>query len=118
MTYEWSTKFAEQSRKVAKRYYFEHPNLRHRPYFLNFQHNVADSHFLAMNTKMFYGCELCGFKNDEAKLGYYHNDDDQKSKWVSRLYTSPTETMGKEIKKCRVLCRRCHKKLHVNQLNF
>lgn len=57
-------------------------------------------------------CENCGSRNN---LQFDHKDPSKKHFGVSRYINSPEDFVKKEIDKCRLLCRRCHReKTHKN----
>lgn len=51
-------------------------------------------------------CEKCGDKNN---LEFDHKDPSKKEFGVSRHINSPDAFVKKEIDKCRLLCKKCHK---------
>jgi len=59
------------------------------------------------------GCEECGERNPIC-LEFHHEDESEKDRSVSRLisYTSSKDRLRREIEKCRILCRNCHRKAH------
>ena len=60
--------------------------------------------------KTFYGCEKCGYNNEEfpMTLDFHHLDPKQKNDKISRyLHTSISELLD-EMCKCQVLCANCH----------
>lgn len=52
-------------------------------------------------------CEECGSTKN---LEFDHKDPSKKEFGVSRFINSPEEFVKKEVDKCRLLCKKCHKK--------
>jgi len=57
-------------------------------------------------------CTICG--EDNFFCLDFHHVDDKKKKWITELLHSQWSKIGKEIKKCVLVCRNCHTKLHGN----
>lgn len=51
-------------------------------------------------------CESCGSRNN---LEFDHKDPSKKEFGVSRFINSTDDFVKKEIDKCRLLCKKCHK---------
>lgn len=58
-------------------------------------------------------CEVCGERHPGC-LDFHHKNPREKMSTISNLVTKGygKETILKEIKKCRVLCKNCHVKVH------
>ena len=66
--------------------------------------------------KNFYGCKFCGEKNFIC-LDFHHiNKKNKRSFKLLRKY--PLKHIKEEIKKCIILCRNCHNKLHYEERNI
>ncbi len=63
--------------------------------------------------KLSLACEECG-ESHPACLDFHHTDPSEKEVAISRIRLKgwSTKRIMKEIKKCRVLCANCHRKLH------
>ena len=54
------------------------------------------------------GCSRCGYNADPAALHWHHKDPSTKFMEVANMKTYNWNRVLEEIKKCIVLCRRCH----------
>ena len=57
-------------------------------------------------------CEECGYDKCVKALDFHHKNKDEKSFGLSNNWTKPWEVIEKELKKCSLLCCRCHTELH------
>lgn len=55
------------------------------------------------------GCEGCGTRQD---LEFHHRDPAQKAFNPTHRLLGSLKTLGREIEKCDILCRRCHLQAH------
>lgn len=57
------------------------------------------------------GCEICKTKKE---LTFHHINPNEKTLSICKLArnTYNMEVIKKEISKCQVLCKECHKKIH------
>jgi hypothetical protein len=60
-------------------------------------------------------CENCGSRNN---LEFDHKDPSKKEFGVARNINSPDEFVKKEVKKCRLLCNKCHKEKTKKEWDF
>jgi len=69
--------------------------------------------YLNYKRKLF--CEQCG-ETESCCLEFHHIDPDKKENDIGNMAFNGNsiKTMLAEIKKCKVLCSNCHKKLHNN----
>jgi len=69
--------------------------------------------------KLKSGCEICGYNKCPSALDFHHKNLEEKEFFISRLRTTRKDKLLEEIKKCQVLCCRCHRELHWNiQMNI
>lgn len=60
-------------------------------------------------------CEVCG-EDHSACLDFHHTDPNEKEYSVAKLKNSKKKLL-EEVKKCKVLCSNCHRKLHYDERN-
>lgn len=71
--------------------------------------------------KVAKGCEICNWTGEAIALEFDHKDQQTKIGNISTLKISNLKKLIDEVRKCRVLCSRCHrietyKNKHCNQL--
>jgi hypothetical protein len=66
-----------------------------------------------LSLKIGKSCEVCG-ENHPACLDFHHNDKSEKIDFVRRLaiHSSNNKRVLDEIKKCKLICANCHRKVH------
>lgn len=57
-------------------------------------------------------CQECGYDRNKNSLEFHHTDPSQKDVTISDARSYSFETMKKELKKCVLLCVRCHSERH------
>ncbi len=57
-------------------------------------------------------CEFCGVSGKFKKLEFHHINPTEGDRPISELMTYSTEKIEAEIKKCSLICRSCHRKVH------
>lgn len=62
----------------------------------------------ARRVKLFLGCAICGYKKHPDALHFDHLNPKEKTREISRFYTSSKNALKNEMRKCRVLCANCH----------
>lgn len=61
-------------------------------------------------------CEICG-ESHIATIDFHHEDSQKKDFGISRFYSVSQSRFEEELKKCKVLCSNCHRKLHWKEKN-
>ena len=62
-------------------------------------------------------CYLCKTK-DKSLLNFHHKNSKLKIFWISQSDGHSIKTLFSEVSKCVVLCRSCHRKVHIlNRVN-
>jgi hypothetical protein len=59
-------------------------------------------------------CSVCGYDKLKSALEFHHTDPSQKDDTISHMIweNADPEDVKREIKKCVVLCNRCHREVH------
>lgn len=57
-------------------------------------------------------CKACGVSGSIKRLEFHHLDPNEKDYSISKMVSMSIRYINKEVKKCVLLCRRCHKKAH------
>lgn len=72
-----------------------------------------------------FKCCICGYENKDnlSSLDFHHKGEKEKSFRIGRSYnqkmmTLPLEVILEELDKCIVVCRNCHKKIHIDIERF
>ncbi len=76
----------------------------------NKRHRKENKNFID-NYKKAQGCVMCGKKTT---LTFHHNKKEKKSFNIATKTSYSRKRLKEEIKKCVVLCKNCHEKVHVN----
>lgn len=65
--------------------------------------------------KMIYGCQHCGYKKVHEALEFHHLDRSQKDFSIANMARASysIKRIKKELRKCVLLCCRCHREEHV-----
>ena len=63
-------------------------------------------------------CLVCGYNNCLEALDLHHVNEDDKKFTFDRSWGLSWEDIEKEIKKCVLLCCRCHRELHAGQIQI
>lgn len=58
--------------------------------------------------KLYFGCQVCGYKKCSDALQFDHLDVKSKLREVSKMSSCGFKKIKDEIRKCRVLCANCH----------
>ena len=63
------------------------------------------------------GCLLCG-EDEPCALVFHHLESSNKTRSIASMMTSSQERLAEEMRKCIVLCRNCHAKVHASILQL
>jgi len=58
--------------------------------------------------KLYFGCQVCGYKKCSDALQFDHLDVNSKLREISRMSSCGLKKIKDEMRKCRVLCANCH----------
>jgi len=103
----------EQQKEFHKQWYQDHKEeskIRRR---LNSRkHRIIKKKFVRRFI-IFKGCKVCGYKKCSRALDFHHIDPATKVANVSQIVNQhySIKVLKKEIRKCIVLCCRCHREL-------
>lgn len=62
------------------------------------------------------GCYFCGYSKCGACLDFHHTRN-KKRRITAKMWYGNSEMIQKELKKCVLLCKNCHYKLHYEKFN-
>ena len=71
------------------------------------KYDARTKEFLA-RIKLYYGCQICGYKEHPSALTFDHIDPDTKALNLSNYGSHGWPAIIDEVSKCRVLCANCH----------
>ena len=71
------------------------------------EYDARKKDFLA-RIKLYFGCQICGYKEHPAALTFDHIDPASKALELSNYGNHSWSKLIDEINKCRVLCANCH----------
>lgn len=57
-------------------------------------------------------CEACGYDRCKAAIELHHRESEKKEFTIASRWSVSFEKLEEEVKKCDVLCCRCHRELH------
>lgn len=110
---EYNKKYREDNKEELKEYFKLY-------YIENRAEKLAYSRKRSAEVSLFVAeqksgkcCEMCGLETPSDALVFHHIDPKEKSTTVSRC--SSVELAREEIKKCALLCARCHRIVHVDE---
>jgi hypothetical protein len=63
-------------------------------------------------------CKACGYKKCSQAFDFHHVDPNEKELTLSGNWEKSWNTIEKEIKKCILLCCRCHRELHAGMITL
>ena len=64
-------------------------------------------------------CQVCGYNKCLRALDFHHKDPKEKEVTVSTvMHRRSWERIYKEVKKCTLLCCRCHREVHAGLISF
>lgn len=58
------------------------------------------------------GCKICGYSRSMHAMDFHHLDASKKEGNISSLFASPMKEILRELKKCILVCCRCHSEIH------
>ncbi len=58
--------------------------------------------------KLWFGCQICGYKDNPCALQFDHINPSEKKTNISRMDNHSMKSLKEEMRKCRVLCANCH----------
>jgi len=99
---KYHQKHREEEKEYNKQYYKNHCEQIGEYYRKQLQY--------LQEYKLLKGCAMCGY-NDNADILCFHHKENKKFT-LSQFGYKNLETIKNEMKKCIVLCRSCHTKLH------
>jgi hypothetical protein len=79
----------------------------------NRRHRARNREFVR-RVSVFVGCQICGYNRCPEALHFHHIDPNNKERDVASMIArmNGRNVLKKEMRKCIILCSRCHAELH------
>lgn len=71
-----------------------------------------------LNQLVTWRCIVCGYDRCISALELHHKESSEKEFTISSRWSISMEKLEKEVKKCVVLCCRCHRELHAGIIDI
>lgn len=76
----------------------------------NRQHRLKDQAMAMLGG----ACALCGYSKCRSALDFHHKDTSEKEFNIGAKWNHSWETIEREVRKCVLLCCRCHAEVHAS----